>query len=416
MSISRRTFLGGLTAGMAATALPFRGALAAGGDLRFLFVFNPGGWDPTTVFAPVFDNPNVAMDPSSELGNYGGIDLVESLTRPSVSAYFNAHHGSTVLLNGVSVRSLSHEICTLKMLTGTNREGAADWGARLGDGQRSAYSLPHLVLGGPSLPGDFGRSVARSGATGQLDGLLGGSILEQSEAFAGRPSAASERIMDRFLARRSAARAGEATEAADAALATSFAEAASRAEELKGLRFDMDFQPGQTLASQGEAAVEALERGISRCVSLATPGTWDTHANNNQNQSALFEGLFSGLLDIQQRLRAAPGHTTASLADETVVVVLSEMGRTPRLNAGQGKDHWPYTSVMLTGPGLTGSRVVGGWDERYYGRGVAASTGDVSDEAPLISTEVLGATLLALADQDPAEVLPGAEPLIGILS
>lgn len=416
MTINRRQFLGGLGAGLVATSLPWRSALAAGRDRRFLFVFNQGGWDPTTVFAPVFDNPNVAIEPSSEPGSAGNIALVENAMRPSVSAYFDAFHDRTAILNGVSVRSLSHEICTLRMMTGTNRDGGTDWGSRLADAERGGYSLPHLVLGGPSLPGSAGRSVAQSGASGQLDGLLDGALLEATTEYAGRPTPATERILDGFLRRRAAARTGGAKPGRDAALATAFEEASSRAEELKGLRFDMDFQPGTSLLSQGTAAVQALERGISRCVSIATPALWDTHANNDQQQSALFEGLFAGLLDIRAQLEAAPGHNAATLAEETVIVVLSEMGRTPAINGGQGKDHWPYTSVLVTGPGITGDRVIGGWDERYYGRGVDPGTAEVHDDSPLISTEVLGATLLALADVDPEPVFPGTEPLRGMLT
>ncbi len=340
MDITRRGFLGGLGAGALATTLPLASALAAAGDLRFLFVFNQGGWDPTQVFAPVFDNPNVAMEPDAELGNCGGISLVEHPLRPSVSSYFAEHHGSTVILNGVSVGSLSHESCTRRMLTGRDR------GALLGAVERSRSLLLRRGLGDPS----------------------------------------------------------------------SSRGAAARRGELEGSRLAVDIPGDRTIRSQGEEAVEALSRGISRCVSVASPAAWDTHTNNNQTQSALFENLFGGLLDIQNRLRDAPGHTAPTLADETVLVVFSEMGRTPALNAGQGKDHWPYTSVMITGPGLTGSRVVGGWDERYYGRGVDPATGDLREESPLISAEVLGATLLALADQDPAEALPGVEALRGILA
>ena len=41
--------------------------------------------------------------------------------------------------------------------------------------------------------------------------------------------------------------------------------------------------------------------------------------------------------------------------DETTFVVMSEMGRTPALNGNEGKDHWPYTSALVMGPGLQGS-------------------------------------------------------------
>jgi uncharacterized protein (DUF1501 family) len=129
----------------------------------------------------------------------------------------------------------------------------------------------------------------------------------------------------------------------------------------------------------------------------------------------LWEDLFYGLNQLLLRLdnTAAPGGGT--LADSTVVVVLSEMGRTPNLNSFNGKDHWPYTSALLIGAGLTGDRVIGDFDAGYYGKPVDPGSAEVVEEGPVLSAESLGATLLAMADIDPAEYVSGVEPLVGIL-
>jgi uncharacterized protein (DUF1501 family) len=51
------------------------------------------------------------------------------------------------------------------------------------------------------------------------------------------------------------------------------------------------------------------------------------------------------------------------LLDETLVVVMSEMGRTPRVNGNAGRDHWTYCySVMLAGAGIRGGTVCGASD------------------------------------------------------
>ncbi|MEO0605355.1 MAG: DUF1501 domain-containing protein, partial [Myxococcota bacterium] len=126
----------------------------------------------------------------------------------------------------------------------------------------------------------------------------------------------------------------------------------------------MDFTVGATLPDQIPVAVEALEIGLSRCVTLSAGTDWDSHDNNDPTQSANFERTFSGLARLLETLRATPGTTPgATLMEETVVVVMSEMGRTPRLNGFAGKDHWPYTSWMLVGDGITGDRVVGAYDD-----------------------------------------------------
>lgn len=57
-------------------------------------------------------------------------------------------------------------------------------------------------------------------------------------------------------------------------------------------------------------------------------------------------------------------HERGLLAD-TLVVVMSEFGRSPRINADAGRDHWPQTqSILLAGAGITGGTVFGATD-RY---------------------------------------------------
>jgi uncharacterized protein (DUF1501 family) len=48
------------------------------------------------------------------------------------------------------------------------------------------------------------------------------------------------------------------------------------------------------------------------------------------------------------------------MLESTMVVVMGEFGRTPKLNMTGGRDHWPKVqSVLMAGGGLTGGVVVG---------------------------------------------------------
>ncbi len=102
--------------------------------------------------------------------------------------------------------------------------------------------------------------------------------------------------------------------------------------------------------------------------------------------------------------------------DETVFVIMSEMGRTPKLNGNDGKDHWPYTSAMVMGPGLKGGRVVGATDEFYYGKTIDMTSGDLWRDGEDLTVGSLGATLMAAADIDPGDYLPGVSPVYGVLA
>ena len=52
------------------------------------------------------------------------------------------------------------------------------------------------------------------------------------------------------------------------------------------------------------------------------------------------------------------------LLSETLVVVTGEFGRTPRINAVAGRDHWSSAfSVLLAGAGIPGGRLYGDTDK-----------------------------------------------------
>ena len=85
---------------------------------------------------------------------------------------------------------------------------------------------------------------------------------------------------------------------------------------------------------------------------------WDTHAQNaDRLQDVLcpqFDVTFTALLDdLAQR----------GLLDETLVVVIGEFGRTPRINSQGGRDHWGRVfSFALAGAGIAGGQVLGASD------------------------------------------------------
>jgi hypothetical protein len=85
---------------------------------------------------------------------------------------------------------------------------------------------------------------------------------------------------------------------------------------------------------------------------------WDTHERNfpilRDNHLPHLDQTYSALMeDLDAR----------GLLDETLVVVMGEMGRTPRLNGNAGRDHWTYCySVVLAGAGIRGGSVCGASD------------------------------------------------------
>ena len=66
------------------------------------------------------------------------------------------------------------------------------------------------------------------------------------------------------------------------------------------------------------------------------------------------------------------------IRDKLVVVVQSEMGRTPNYNKGNGKDHWSIGSIMFMGPGIRGNRVIGATDDEAVQR-----SGSIREHSPV---------------------------------
>jgi uncharacterized protein (DUF1501 family) len=418
--MNRRNFLYGASAALTAMGVSLPSGAAQPSDRKLIFVFAPGGWDPTRVLAPEFDNPNVAMEPLAERSTLGDLSWVSHPARPSVDVFFDNHASRTLILKGMMVRSIAHEICTMITMTGTSSGVSPDWPAIVANQDRLGYTLPHLVISGPSFPGHLGVAVARTGVAGQLEALVSGQVEDWSRTPVQHPDRVAETLIDRYLQRRSAARAERFASPVEQELVAAFRDSQDKVSQLKDLRYTMDFNASALLEDQARVAVDALKNGVSRCVTVSWAGLqgqgWDTHAQNDDGQSPLWEDLFGGLLRLMVLLNETPGHGAATLADETLVVVLSEMGRTPLLNGLLGKDHWPYTSAMLVGPHLTGGRVVGAYDEGYYGVPLDPGSAEVSSSGQLLSAEAMGATLLTWAGIDPDEHVSGVSPLQGVLT
>ncbi|MBL8852317.1 MAG: DUF1501 domain-containing protein [Planctomycetaceae bacterium] len=91
--------------------------------------------------------------------------------------------------------------------------------------------------------------------------------------------------------------------------------------------------------------------------------TWDTHVDNwGRLKSNLLPPLDQGLAALMDDL------TERGLLDETLVIVMGEFGRTPKVSTlpGQtvpGRDHWPYAySALFAGAGVRGGQVIGQTD------------------------------------------------------
>ena len=104
--------------------------------------------------------------------------------------------------------------------------------------------------------------------------------------------------------------------------------------------------------------------------------------------------LESRLQELTQLLRTEQDSSGQSLLKNTVIAVISEMGRTPKYNAASGKDHWPYTSAMFISDAFEGGRVLGASTEQLVGMPIDMRTGLPSDTGRVLSAASLLAGIL----------------------
>lgn len=147
--------------------------------------------------------------------------------------------------------------------------------------------------------------------------------------------------------------------------------------------FDMAKEPnamkdryGRNQAGQRMLLARRLVEAGARFVTLSYGG-WDHHQRITVQMKRLmpaFDKAYAALLtDLDER----------GLLDETIVLVSSEFGRTPKINADAGRDHWAKVfSVAVAGGGINRGAVVGS----------SGATANEPEETPL-TPEDLATTL-----------------------
>jgi hypothetical protein len=117
--------------------------------------------------------------------------------------------------------------------------------------------------------------------------------------------------------------------------------------------------PKERLSQQAEITLAAFKAGV--CVSAnISIGQFDSHANNDKDQMSLIPEFLAGIAYFLHRAEEL------KIREKLVIVVQSEMARTPNYNNGNGKDHWSIGSAMFMGQGIRGNRVIGATDEKQF--------------------------------------------------
>jgi RNA polymerase sigma factor (sigma-70 family) len=189
---------------------------------------------------------------------------------------------------------------------------------------------------------------------------------------------------------------GEAFEELDKKNAAAMRKAIAKAFDLDTEKAAMRDAYGRNRFGNGcLLARRLIEQGVP-VVEISLPG-WDTHANAAGTTESLSAQLDAGMGALVKDLHER------KLLDSTLIVWMGEFGRTPKINANAGRDHWPFGfSVVLAGAGIKGGQAIG----------KTSADGSTVDEGAVSPQELL-ATVYQAVGVDPAtkNAGPGGEKI-----
>ena len=329
----------------------------------YIVINASGGWDTTCLMDPkgvgginrLYQEADILTD-----GNHRFAPTAKHKQEGLSNEDFYARFGRELLvLNGLDYSVNNHSPCSRYMATGKLDSLAyPTFAALVAACQGPACPLSFLTFGNYSATGNL-VAMSRVPYLPSLQRIANADAIEGNAAAPYHEDFAQSRI-DAALAERRSARASQPLLPRSQRAESMLYAAQVNSKALSRVTpFIPKEIPRQRLAQQAEIALASFKAGVCVSANLSI-GQFDSHANNDADQMKLIPELLEGIAGILQRAEEI------SIREKLVVIIQSEMGRTPDYNQGNGKDHWSIGSVMFLGPGIRGNRVIGATDARQF--------------------------------------------------
>ena len=397
-AMNRRDFLG-LSAGM--SLLPFGpaawAATADGGPTRLIVIFLRGAVDGLNVVVPHAERtyyevrPTIAIGgPGTDLGTLpldGRFGLHPVLA--GLLPLWNDGKLAFVHAAGSPNATRSHFDAQLFIENGTPGDSTTrdGWMNRLLAVLPAPHGPTDAVSVGPTMPQ-----------------ILRGSLPVTNLPLG--PGAARPMPLDRP----EISRAFDRLYAGNDPLSEAYRQARAARTELLGdlasemRQADNGAPPPGGFPMEAARLAHLIRRDRNIRLAFASLGGWDTHVNQGKGKGQLanrLQPLGDGLAALAKGL--------GKDWDDTVVVVISEFGRTVHENGNGGTDHGHGNVVWVLGGAVRGGHVYGDWPglaktQLYQGRDLAVTTDYRTLFAAILERH------LGLADRQLAQIFPGLPP------
>jgi uncharacterized protein (DUF1501 family) len=406
MSITRRVFLrNGALAVVGTTALPGFLARAAFGAVdpgarpkRLVVIFQRGAADGLNIVVPHGESAYYTMRPTINIPKNKVLDLDGFFgLHPSMASFqplWNQKHLAVVHAAGSPDPTRSHFDAQDFMESGTPGIKVTDDGwlnralrelpSDKSAGESSAFRAIAL---GPSLPRILSGKEPAVAVNNLNDFSVGGknpAAAPMSNTFEAMYAHSVDAVLH-----------GTGTETFDAVKMLKSADPAKYTPAANA-----NYPKGRFGDSLKQLA-QLIKANVGVQVAFADIGGWDHHVNEGSTQGQIANALgdFSGSI-------AAFWNDLGDLAEDTVVVTMSEFGRTARENGNRGTDHGHANVMFVLGGPVRGGKVYGRWpgldqSQLYEGRDLALTT-----DFRVVLSEVVERYL---GNKDLQAVFPGFE-------
>jgi len=362
---------------------------------RLVVIFQRGAADGLNIVIPHAEPQYYAMRPSINIPRNKILDLDGFFgLHPSLSAFqplWQQRHLAIVHAAGSPDSTRSHFDAQDFMETGTPGIKATQDGWL----NRSLHDLPRLSQSSPFRAIALGPSVPRilSGAEPAVamsnikDFSVGGRNSKASPA-ASAFEAMYDHSSDTILH-------GTGSETFDAVKMLKAADPA-KYSPAAGANY-----PRGRFGESLRQLAQLIKANLGVQIAFADIGGWDHHVNEGAT-----EGQLANVLNDFSQSLAALWADLGDLADETVIVTMSEFGRTARENGNRGTDHGHANVMFVLGGPVKGGKVYGKWpgldqSQLYEGRDLALTTD---------FRQVIGEAIARhLGNTNLAQVFPGFE-------
>ncbi|MES2985212.1 MAG: DUF1501 domain-containing protein [Pseudomonadota bacterium] len=344
MSISRREFIkgAGAMAALGLVGMPRLSFASLPTDNRFILVILRGALDGLAAVPPYGDRDYKAQRRSLAFAEPGELDGALDL---------NGFFGLNPAMQPLMALYQQKQLAVLHAVASPYRE-------------RSHFDAQNLLENGTlaangtsgwlnralqALKADAGAGIA---INQQIPLVLQGAVDVGSWAAKSRDVDAASDYMTKIAS----------LYQADPLLSTAFREG-MQAQQLAQQGLSQDDQtadknakdPGALYAAAQAAALFLTKENGPR-VAVMEAGGWDTHSRQGTADGALFKRLG----DLARGLAALP-EALGPVWKKTVVVVVTEFGRTVAVNGTEGTDHGTGSAAFVMGGGVHGGKVLGQW-------------------------------------------------------